>query len=148
MNLTSMTLHPGCHEAVRSEPAGRSATGWAVRHLTSARPLTAENNSGRLTPEAGLAASCGVGPVLASSGTTARHHLNPGGDRAVTSALRIIATGRLRTGPRTKAHVAKRIAEGRSKLEAIQCPKRCIARETLSLSDQRGREINRGLIIA
>jgi transposase len=47
-----------------------------------------------------------------------------GGDRAANSALHIIAIGRLRTDARTKDYVAKRLAEGHSKLEAIRCLKR------------------------
>lgn len=39
-------------------------------------------------------------------------------------------------------YVAKRIAEGHSKLEAIRCVKRYIAREVFSLISQRRREIN------
>jgi hypothetical protein len=45
------------------------------------------------------------------------------------SSLHIIAIGRLWTDPRTKAYMAKRIAEGHSKLEIIRCLKRYIARE-------------------
>jgi hypothetical protein len=80
--------------------------------------------------------------VPASSGKTIRHRLNRGGDRAANSALHIIAIGRLRTDPRTQAYVAKRIAEGHSKLEAIRCLKRYIAREVFSLISQRRRETN------
>ncbi len=98
--------------------------------------------------EASFAALCGVSPVPASSGKTTRHRLNRGGDRAANSALHIIAIGRLRTDPRTKAYVAKRIAEGHSKLEAIRCLKRYIAREVFSLISQRQREINQGQIVA
>src|SRR2546423_1425420 len=72
------------------------------------------------------------------------HRLNRGGDRAANSALHIIAIGRLRTDPRTKAYIAKRVAEGHSKLEAIRCLKRYIAREVFSLISQRKREINQG----
>jgi len=54
-----------------------------------------------------------VSPVPASSGKTIRHRLNRGGDRAANSALHIIAIGRLRTDLRTKAYIAKRVAEGR-----------------------------------
>ena len=104
--------------------------------------LTAGDNSERLHSEASFAALCGVNPVPASSGKTTRHRLNRGGDRAANSALHIIAIGRLRTEPRTKAYVAKRIAEGHSKLEAIRCVKRYIAREVFSLISQRRREIN------
>ena len=97
---------------------------------------------------AGFTALCGVSPVPASSGKTSRHRLNRGGDRAANSALHIIAIGRLRTDPRTRAYLAKRIAEGHSKLEAIRCLKRYIARELFALIRQRGREINQGAIAA
>jgi transposase len=110
--------------------------------------LTAGDNAARLNSEASFAALCGVSPVPASSGTTTRHRLNRGGDRAANSALHIIAIGRLRTDPRTKAYVAKRIAEGHSKLEAIRCLKRYIAREVFTLISNRQREINQGRIAA
>src|SRR5689334_17019567 len=106
----------------------------AIGHGTAAQLLlTAGDNSERLHSEASFAALCGVSPVPASSGKTTRHRLNRGGDRAANSALHIIAIGRLRTDPRTQAYVAKRIAEGHSKLEAIRCLKRYIAREVFAL---------------
>jgi transposase len=110
--------------------------------------LTAGDNAERLQSEASFAALCGVSPVPASSGKTTRHRLNRGGDRAANSALHIIAIGRLRTDPRTKAYVAKRIAEGHSKLEAIRCLKRYIAREVFTLISNRQREINQARIAA
>ena len=110
----------------------------SVGHGSAAQLLlTAGDNPERLRSEAGFAALCGVSPVPASSGKTTRHRLNRGGDRAANSALHIIAIGRLRTDPRTKAYVAKRIAQGHSKLEAIRCLKRYIARELFTLIRQR-----------
>lgn len=103
--------------------------------------LTAGDNSERIKSEASFAALCGVSPVPASSGKVVRHRLNRGGDRAANSALHIIAIGRLRTDPRTKEYVARRIAEGHSKLEAIRCLKRYIAREVFALISQRRRDI-------
>jgi transposase len=110
--------------------------------------LTAGDNPERLRSEAGFAALCGVSPVPASSGRTVRHRLNRGGDRAANSALHIIAIGRLRTDTRTKAYVARRIAEGHSKLEAIRCLKRYIAREVYTLITRRQRAINQTQIAA
>jgi transposase len=75
-------------------------------------------------------------------GKTVRHRLNRGGDRAANSALHIIAIGRLRTDQRTKDYVARRIAEGHSKLDAIRALKRYLAREVFTLITQRRREIN------
>ncbi len=110
--------------------------------------LTAGDNPERLRSEAGFAALCGVSPVPASSGKTVRYRLNRGGDRGANSALHIIAIGRLRTDARTKAYIAKRIAEGHSKLEAIRCLKRYIAREVFTLITQRQRAINQTQIVA
>jgi transposase len=117
----------------------------SIGHGSAAQLLvTAGDNAERLQSEASFAALCGASPVPASSGKTTRHRLNRGGDRAANSALHIIAIGRLRTDPRTKAYIAKRVAEGHSKLEAIRCLKRYIAREVFSLISQRKREINQG----
>jgi len=113
----------------------------SIGHETAAQLLlTAGDNVQRLRSEASFAALCGVSPVPASSGKTTRHRLSRGGDRAANSALHIIAIGRLRTDPRTQAYVAKRITEGHSKLEAIRCLKRYIAREVFSLIKQQPQE--------
>ena len=104
--------------------------------------LTAGDNSARLQSEASFAALCGVSPVPASSGKVSRHRLNRGGDRAANSALHIVAIGRLRTDARTKAYVEKRLSQGHSKLEAIRCLKRYIAREVFYIIQRRQREIN------
>ena len=110
--------------------------------------LTAGDNPERLGSEASFAALCGVSPVPASSGKTVRQRLNRGGDRAANSALHIIAIGRLRTDEKTKAYVARRIAEGHSKLEAIRALNCYIAREVFSIIMRRQKEINTTRIAA
>ena len=82
------------------------------------------------------------------SGKMVRHRLNRGGDRAANSALHIIAIGRLRTDERTKAYVARRVAEGHSKLEAIRVLKRYIAREVFAIIMRRQKDINAARIAA
>ena len=110
--------------------------------------LTAGDNPERLKSEASFAALCGVSPVPASSGKTVRHRLNRGGDRAANSAIHIIAIGRLRLDPRTQDYVAKRIAAGNSKMEAIRSLKRYIAREVFGIIMRRHKEINQTQIAA
>jgi len=110
--------------------------------------ITAGDNPERLRSEANFAALCGASPIPASSGKTNRHRLNRGGDRAANSALHIIAIGRLRCDARTQQYVARRIADGRSKLEAIRCLKRFIAREVFNLIRDRYRTINQTQITA
>ncbi|WP_259678750.1 transposase, partial [Klebsiella pneumoniae] len=104
--------------------------------------ITAGDNPQRLQSEPGFAALCGVSPVPVSSGKTNRHRLNRGGDRAANSALHIIAIGRLRTDTKTQEYVAKRVAEGHSKMEALRCLKRYIAREVFTLLRNQNRQIN------
>ena len=121
----------------------------SIGHNSAAQLLrTAGDDPGRLKSEASFAALCGVSPVPASSGKTVRHRLNRGGDRAANSALHIIAIGRLRTDERTKAYVARRIAEGHSKLEAIRVLKRYIAREVFGIIMRRQKHINTTRIAA
>jgi transposase len=73
--------------------------------------------------------------------------LNRAGDRAANSALHIIAIGRLRTDPRTKAYVAKRVGEGHSNLAALRCLKWYVAREGFALISQRRKEVNQSQIV-
>jgi transposase len=89
-----------------------------------------------------------VSPIPASAGKTIRHRLNRGGDRAANSALHIIAIGRLRTDEKTKAYVARRIAEGHSKLDAIRALKRYIAREVYGIIMRRQKAINQAQFAA
>ena len=104
--------------------------------------VTAGDNPERLRSEASFAALYGVSPVPASSGKTVRHRLNRGGDRAANSALHMIVISRWRMDETTKAYVAKRTAEGMSKLEIMRCLKRYVAREVYYLLKRRNKEID------
>ena len=95
--------------------------------------VTAGDNRDRLRSEASFAMLCGVAPLPASSGLTRRHRLNRGGDRQANSALHLAVISRLRVDQRTKDYVAKKTAEGHSKLEIIRCLKRYLAREVYYL---------------
>ena len=70
-----------------------------------------------------------MAPLPASSGKTNPHRLNPGGDRIANNALWRIVMVRMRTDPRTRNYVKRRIKEGLSKKGIIRCVKRCVARE-------------------
>ena len=76
---------------------------------------------------ASLPGSC---PVPASSGLVKkRYRLNRGGDRQANAALWRIALVRMGTDQTTRDYVDRRQAEGKTKLEAMRCLKRYIARE-------------------
>jgi transposase len=95
--------------------------------------VTLGDNPGRIRSEAGFAMLCGVAPLPASSGKTQRHRLNRGGDRQANRALHMAAISRMRIDAQTKAYVARKTAEGHSKLETIRCIKRYLAREIYHL---------------
>jgi len=95
--------------------------------------VTAGENPERLRSEASFAMLCGASPIPASSGKTQRHRLNRGGNRQANSALHMIVLCRMRTDPRTKAYVSRRLAEGLSKREVMRCLKRYVAREVFSI---------------
>lgn len=113
-------------------PALLAAKGIGV--VTAAQLLiTAGDNHDRITSKAAFAALTGTSPIPASSGKTNRHRLNRGGDRRANSAIHTIAINRIGTDPRTQAYIAKKMAEGKTKLEAIRCLKRHIANEVYML---------------
>jgi len=89
----------------------------------------AGDNPERLANEGAFAHLIGVAPIEASSGKITRYRLNRGGDRQGNRALYLLAVGRMGWDPATKAYVARRTAEGRTKPEIIRCLKRYIARE-------------------
>lgn len=87
------------------------------------------DNPDRLASEGSFAALCGTSPVEASSGQTQRRRLNRGGDRQANAALYRIVLSRLRWDARTQDYLQKRVAEGKTRREAIHCLKRYVARE-------------------
>ncbi len=94
--------------------------------------ITAGDNPHRLDREQSFASLTGSSPLDASSGKRQRHRLNRGGDRQANAALWRIAMVRLATDQRTRDYVNKRLAEGKTKTEAIRCLKRYIAREVFN----------------
>ncbi len=95
--------------------------------------ITAGDNPHRITGKAALTALTGVSPIPASSGKTNRHRLNRGGDRRANNAIHTIALVRMSMDPRSRAYIAKKVSEGKTKLEAIRCLKRHIANEIFTL---------------
>ncbi|MGO2812801.1 MAG: IS110 family transposase [Brevibacterium aurantiacum] len=95
--------------------------------------ITAGDNPDRLRSEAAFAALAGVCPIPASSGKTKRHRLNRAGDRQANSALYHIVMVRLRYNQETHDYVARRTAEGKTKMEIIRCLKRYLVRQLYPL---------------
>lgn len=95
--------------------------------------IAAGDDAGRIRSDAAYAKLCGVAPIPASSGNTTRHRLSRGGNRQANAALHRIVTVRMRWHEPTKAYVARRTAEGKTKREIMRCLKRYVAREVFRL---------------
>ena len=99
--------------------------------------VAAGDNPDRLRTEAAFAALCGASPLDASSGRQRRHRLNRGGNREANSALWRIVMVRLRWDhAEARAYVDRRVAEGKTRREAIRCLKRFLARRIWRLLTQ------------
>jgi len=95
--------------------------------------IVAGDNPWRIRTEAAWARLCGVAPIPASSGIITRHRLNRGGHRQANAALYRTVIVRMRHHEPTRAYVARRTEEGRTKKEIIRCLKRFLAREIWAL---------------
>lgn len=96
--------------------------------LTAATLVGRTAGAQRFATDARFARQAGVAPIPASSGNRQRHRLHRGGDRELNRALHVIAITRAARDPRTRAYLERKIAEGKTKPEAIRCLKRHLAR--------------------
>jgi transposase len=101
--------------------------------LTAAKLLAETAGAARFASDAKLARLAGVAPVPASSGTRIRHRLDRGGNRQLNCALHRIAVTQGRVHPPARAYLAKKQAEGKSRIEALRCLNRHLARRVWRL---------------
>jgi transposase len=121
-------------EARMNTVAGQAAPALAGTfgvgpHVAAQLLATVGDNPDRITHEAAFAKLCAACPIPASSGKTQRHRLNRGGDRRANNALYTIVLVRMRYHAPTRAYVARRTAEGKTRAEIMRCLKRFVARE-------------------
>jgi transposase len=107
-----------------------------VGPISAAQVLVSWSHAGRFRSEAAFAALAGTNPIPASSGQVVRHRLNRGGDRQLNRALHTILLVRLRTDPDTRAYMARRTAQGKSRRDAKRCLRRVIARQLFRLLER------------
>jgi transposase len=99
-----------------------------VGPIVAAQLIIAWSHPGRVRSEAAFARLAGVAPIPASSGQTVRHRLSRGGDRQLNRALHTVILQRRQHDPATKAYIARRVSEGKSRREAVRLLKRYLAR--------------------
>jgi transposase len=96
--------------------------------LTAAILIGQTAGAERFKSDAHFARLAGVAPIPVSSGRTDRHRLDRGGNRQLNRALHVIAITRGRLDPGTRAYLQRKEAEGKTRIEAMRCLKRHLAR--------------------
>jgi transposase len=69
----------------------------------------------------------GTAPIEASSGPRVRHRLNPRGNRKLNHAMHLIAVTQIRNETSGHDYYARKLAEGKSKKEALRALKRRVS---------------------
>ena len=82
----------------------------------------------RFHTDAQLASYAGAAPLEASSAGLVRHRLNRGGNRRVNTILFRIVLTQAHHSEEARAYLNRKVAQGKSKREAMRALKRYIAR--------------------
>jgi transposase len=96
--------------------------------LTAAILIGQTAGAERFKSDAHFARLAGVAPIPVSSGRHDRHRLDRGGNRQMNRAPHVIAITRGRLDPETRAYLQRKEAEGKTRMEAVRCLKRHLAR--------------------
>ena len=111
------------------EASGTTLTGiFGIGPILAARIIGAVGDVARFPTKAHYFASySGTAPVEASSGEVVRHRLSLAGNRKLNYALHMVAVCQARSDVRGGAYYRKKIAEGKSRKEALRCLKRRVS---------------------
>ena len=101
--------------------------------LTAATLIGRTAGAARFATDGHFARQAGAAPIPASSGRRDRQRLNRGGDRQLNAALHRIAVAQGRWHPPARDYLARKQAEGKSRMEALRCLKRHLARHAWQL---------------
>lgn len=96
--------------------------------LMAAKILAEVGDIDRFSSDAQLAIYAGAAPLDASSGQQQRHRLNRSGNRQLNYALHRIAVTQGRVHEPAREFLARKQAEGKSRMEALRALKRHLAR--------------------
>lgn len=98
-------------------------------YLTAAKLIGETAGVSRFPSRSAFASHNGTAPIPVWSGNIVRHRLNRGGNRQINLALHRIAVTQLRGAGPGREYVAKRMAAGDTKAEAIRALRRRISDE-------------------
>ena len=100
---------------------------FGVGPILAAKIIGAVGNVARFPTRAHFASYSGTAPVEASSGEVVRHRLSLAGNRHLNNALHMVAVCQARSDVRGRTYYRKKIAEGKSRKEALRCLKRRVS---------------------
>jgi transposase len=100
---------------------------FGVGSILAAKIVGTVGNVARFPTKAHFASYSGTAPVEASSGEVVRHRLSLAGNRKLNNALHMVAVCQARSDARGGAYYRKKMAEGKSRKEALRCLKRRIS---------------------
>ena len=100
---------------------------FGIGPILAAKIMGMVGNVRRFPTKAHFASYSGTAPVEASSGEVVRHRLSLAGNRKLNYALHMVAICQARSDVRGRAYYHKKIAEGKSRKEALRCLKRRIS---------------------
>lgn len=101
--------------------------------MTAAQLIGEIAGADRFATDAKLARAAGTAPVPVSSGRRDRYRLDCGGNRQLNCALHRLAVNKGRLCPETRAYLERKQAEGKTRMEALRCLKRHLARRVHKL---------------
>ncbi len=100
---------------------------FGVGPILAARIIGAVGEVRRFPSRGHFASYAGTAPLEASSGEVVRHRLSLAGNRKLNYALHMVATCQARSDARGGIYYRKKIAEGKSRREALRCLKRRVS---------------------
>ena len=100
---------------------------FGIGPILAARIIGTVGDVARFPTKAHFASYSGTAPVEASSGEVVRHRLSLAGNRKLNYALHMVAVCQARSDARGGAYYRKKIAEGKSRKEALRCLKRRVS---------------------
>jgi transposase len=113
---------------VEVETSGTTLTKiFGVGPILAAKIVGIVGDVSRFPSKAHFASYAGVAPIEASSGEVVRHRLSLAGNRRLNQVMHMIAVCQARSDPRGGAYHRKKLAEGKSRREAIRCLKRRVS---------------------
>ncbi|MGH8892605.1 MAG: transposase, partial [Actinomycetes bacterium] len=98
-----------------------------VGPIVAARVLADVGDVARFADRNRFASWTGTAPIEASSGQTVRHRLSRAGNRRMNHMIHIAATTQIRLDTDGRAYYRRKLAAGKTRMEAMRCLKRRIS---------------------